>query len=145
MNNESLCEDLLFSKYIPNRATADELFKIMDSYFKEHGLKWENCVGFSSNGAQTMAGTINGLPTLIKGVVPYARWTHCVIHREALASRQFSPKINVVTEVVGIVNFIKTQPLKARLFSALCEEMGALLTAKRSGSPGAKCCHVSLS
>lgn len=38
-NCESLCEDLLFCKYIQNRATADELFKIMDSYLKEHSLK----------------------------------------------------------------------------------------------------------
>ncbi len=109
MNGESLCEDLLFCKYIKNRATADELFKIMDSYLKEHGLKWENCVGFCSDGTQTMAGSRNA-----------------VIHREALASRQLSLELNeVLTEVVSVVNFIKTRPLKAQLFSALCEEMGA--------------------
>ncbi|XP_073328897.1 zinc finger BED domain-containing protein 5-like [Pagrus major] len=121
-----MCEDLLFCKYIKKRATADELFKIMDSYLKEHDLKWENCVGFCSDGAQTMAGKRNGLQALIKKVAPDAHWTHCVIHREALASRQLSPELNeVLTEVVGIVNFIKTRPLKARLLAALCEEMGA--------------------
>lgn len=125
VNGGSLFEDLLFCKYIKNRATADELFKIMDSYFKEHGLKWENCVGFCSDGAQTMAGSRNGLQALIKRVVPDAHWMHCVIHREALASRQLSPELNdVLTEVVSVVNFIKTRPLKVRLFSALCEEMG---------------------
>lgn len=126
VNSESMCEDLLFCKYIKKRATADELFKIMDSYLKEHDLKWDNCVGFCSDGAQTMAGKRNGLQALIKKVAPDAHWTHCVIHREALASRQLSPELNeVLTEVVGIVNFIKTRPLKARLLSALCEEMGA--------------------
>ena len=45
-------------------------------------------------------------------------------HREVVASRQLSPELKeVLTEVVG--NFIKTRPLKARLFFALCEEMGA--------------------
>ncbi|XP_051952836.1 zinc finger BED domain-containing protein 5-like [Xyrauchen texanus] len=126
VNGESLCEDLLFCKYIKNRATSDELFKIMDSYLKEHGLKWENCVGFCSDGAQTIAGSRNGLQALIKRVAPDAHWTHCIIHREALASRQLSPELNeVLTEVISVVNFIKTRPLKARLFSALCEEMGA--------------------
>ncbi|XP_072229039.1 zinc finger BED domain-containing protein 5-like [Leuresthes tenuis] len=126
VNCESLCEELLFCKYIKNRATADELFKIMDSYLKEHHLKWENCVGFCSDGAQTMAGSRKGLQALIKRVAPDAHWTHCVIHREALASRQLSPELNeVLTEVVSVVNFIKIRPLKARLFSALCEEMGA--------------------
>ena len=81
MNCESLCEDLLFCKYIKNRATADELFKIMDSYLKEHGLKWENSVGFCSDGAQTMAGSRHGPQALIKRVAPDAHWTHCVIHR----------------------------------------------------------------
>ncbi len=73
-----------------------------------------------------MAGSRNGLQALIKRVAPDAHWTHCVIHREALASKQLSPELNeVLTEVVSVVNLIKTRPLKARLFSALCEEMGA--------------------
>ncbi|KAI4804158.1 hypothetical protein KUCAC02_025795 [Chaenocephalus aceratus] len=77
-----------------------------------------------------MAGKINGLQALIKRVAPDAQWTHCVIHREALASRQLSPDLNeIFNEVVSVVNFIKTRPLKACLFSALCEEMGAVHTA----------------
>ncbi|XP_050985391.1 zinc finger BED domain-containing protein 5 [Labeo rohita] len=128
--SESLREDLLFCKYVQTRATADELFKILDSYLTEHGLKWENCIGFCSDGAQTMAGKRKGLQALIKRVAPEAQWTHCVIHREALASKHLSPELNdVLTVVVSAVNFIKTRPLKARLFSALCEEMGADHTA----------------
>jgi len=118
------------TKYVKPRATADELFGILDSYLTEHGLKWENCVGFCSDGAQTMSGKRRGLQALIKRVSPNAQWTHCVIHREALASRQLSPELNkVLTEVVSVVHFIKTRPLKARLFSALCDEMGAEHTA----------------
>lgn len=128
--SESLREDLLFCKYVQTRATADELFKILDSYLTEHGLKWENCIGFCSDGAQTMAGKRKGLQALTKRVAPEAQWTHCVIHREALASKHLSPELNdVLTVVVSAVNFIKTRPLKARLFSALCEEMGADHTA----------------
>ncbi|XP_049322931.1 zinc finger BED domain-containing protein 5-like [Astyanax mexicanus] len=132
VNSESLTmsEDLLFCKSVQTRATAEELFKIMDSYFTEHELKWENCVGFCSDGAQTMAGKRKGLQALVKRAAPDAQWTHCIIHREALASRQLSPELNeVLTAVVDVVNFIKTRPLKARLFSALCEEMGADHTA----------------
>uniref|UniRef100_A0A8P4G627 DUF4371 domain-containing protein n=1 Tax=Dicentrarchus labrax TaxID=13489 RepID=A0A8P4G627_DICLA len=60
VNGESLCKDLLFCKYIKNRQ-LNSWFKIMDSYLKEHGLKWGNCAGFCSDGAQTMAGSKNGL------------------------------------------------------------------------------------
>ena len=126
----TLTEDILFCKYVKNRATAVELFNILNTYLTEHDIPWENCVGFCSDGAQTMAGKINGLQALIKRVAPDAQWTHCVIHREALASRQLSPDLNeILNEVVSVVNFIKTRPLKARLFSALCEEMGADHTA----------------
>lgn len=112
--SESLYEDLLFCKYVPSRATD----------LTEHGLKWENCLGVCTDGAQTMAGKKKGLQALIKRVSPNAQWTHCVIHRET--SRQMSPELNkVLNDVVGVVNFIKTRPLKVQLFSALCEEMGA--------------------
>ncbi|CAM4568285.1 unnamed protein product [Leuciscus chuanchicus] len=77
----SLCEDLLFCKYVRDRATAEE-------------LKWENCIGVCSDGAQTMAGMRKGLRALIKKASPNAEWTHCVIHREALASRQLSSELS---------------------------------------------------
>ncbi|XP_060774414.1 zinc finger BED domain-containing protein 5-like [Neoarius graeffei] len=126
VNELSLNEDLLFCKPVPSRATAEELFKIMDNYFKEQGLRCENCLGFCSDGVQTMAGKRKGLQALIKRAAPDAQWTHCILHREALASRHLSPELNeVLTAVVDVVNFIKTRPLKAQLFSALCEEMGA--------------------
>ncbi|XP_041844388.1 protein FAM200A-like isoform X1 [Melanotaenia boesemani] len=130
VTSDSLSEDLLFCKYIANRATALEVFNLIDGYLTEHGLKWENCAGICTDGAQTMAGKKSGLQALIKKVSPNAQWTHCILHREALAARHMSPELNeVMTDVISVVNFIKTRPLKARMFSALCEEMGAEHTA----------------
>ncbi|KAL6476274.1 hypothetical protein MHYP_G00147730 [Metynnis hypsauchen] len=122
----SLCEDLLFCKYVRNRATAEELFKMLHYFLTENGLKWENCIGVCSDGAQTMAGMRKGVQALIKKASPNAKWTHCVIHRETLASRHLSSELStVMTDIIGVVNFIKTRPLKTRVFSAICEEMGA--------------------
>ncbi len=107
--SESLIADLLFCKYVQTRATADDLFKILDSYLIEHNLKWENCLGFCSDGAPTMAGSRKGLQALIKRVAPKAQWMHCVIHREALVSKQLSPELNeFLMDVVAMVHFIKT-------------------------------------
>ncbi|KAL6475825.1 hypothetical protein MHYP_G00168650 [Metynnis hypsauchen] len=73
-----------------------------------------------------MAGMRKGVQALIKKASPNAKWTHCVIHREALASRHLSSELStVMTDIIGVVNFIKTRPLKTRVFSAICEEMGA--------------------
>lgn len=61
-----LIEDLLFCKYVQTRATADELFKILFNYLTEQELKWKNCVGFCSDGAQTTVGKRKGLQAIIR-------------------------------------------------------------------------------
>lgn len=77
-----------------------------------------------------MSGKYTGLQRLVKNVAPNVKWTHCVIHRQALASKELSPSLNEVIEtVVKTVNLIKAQPLQSRLFKALCEEMGSEHTA----------------
>ena len=73
-----------------------------------------------------MSGRLGGLRTLVQDVAVNAKWPHCIIHREALASQQLSGDLNGVLEVVvKTVNFIKARPLKARLFLRLCDELGA--------------------
>ncbi|KAM3861136.1 zinc finger BED domain-containing protein 5-like [Diretmus argenteus] len=130
IDGEEISEDLLFCKYVTGRATADELFKIIDTYLSEAAIKWDDCVGVCTDGAQAMAGKRSGLQALIKRAAPNAVWTHCIIHREALASKQLSPELNsVLSDVIATVNLIKTRPLKARIFSALCNDMGAEYTA----------------
>ncbi|XP_047249242.1 zinc finger BED domain-containing protein 5 [Girardinichthys multiradiatus] len=124
IDGDDMREELLFCKQVPDRATAEELFKIIDSYLKEVNLKWEDCVGICTDGAQAMAGKRGGLQALIKRVSPDVQWTDCMIHHEPLASKQLSSELNeVITDVIATVNYIKTRPVKARIFSALCEEM----------------------
>jgi hypothetical protein len=53
-------------------------------------------------------------------------WTFCIIHREALASRDLEPELHsVLQEAVKVVNFAKTRQLNTCLFAVLCEEMQA--------------------
>ena len=73
-----------------------------------------------------MSGRFGGVRTLVQGVAFNAKWTHCLIHREALASQQLGGDLNGVLEVVvKTVNFIKARPLKVPLFRRLCDELGA--------------------
>ena len=67
-----------------------------------------------------MSGRFGGLRALVQGVAVNEKWTHCLIHREALASQQLSGYYHrVVEDVFKTVNFIKARPLKARLFQRL--------------------------
>ena len=54
------------------------------------------------------------------------KWTHCVIHREALAYKKMSPVLHdVFNDSIKVISFIKSRPRNARLFRRLCENMGA--------------------
>lgn len=62
----------------------------------------------------------------MKAVAPNVQGTHCIIHRKVLASRRLSPELNeILTTVVKIVNFIKGNATNLRIFTALCDGMGA--------------------
>lgn len=129
MEETNVCEDLLFCKKITETGKACDLFTIIDSYMVENKIQWENCVGVCTDGARAMSGQYGGLQALIKTKAPNAKWTHCIIHREALAAKNISPELNFVMEtVIKVVNFIKTRPVKARFFQKLCEDLGAVHT-----------------
>jgi hypothetical protein len=53
--------DMLFCKSIKRRATAKELFKIVDDFMKEKTIKWSDCVGVCTDAACVMAGNKEGL------------------------------------------------------------------------------------
>ena len=73
-----------------------------------------------------LTGRHKGLIAFIRKENPDVQWTHCVIHREALASKKMSPELNSVLEdAVRVINFIKARPLNSRLFRRLCDNMGA--------------------
>ena len=78
-----------------------------------------------------------GLTDRIKEVAPECEATHCIIHREMLASRKISPKLyqiyylstgalsNLFNDIVKIINLIKTHALNTRLFEQICEDINA--------------------
>ena len=84
------------------------------------------CIGVCTDGAAAMIGRLSGLTVRIKEVAPECEATHCVIHREMLASRKLSPELHsVFGEVVKMINLIKAHALNTRLFEQICEDMDA--------------------
>ena len=50
--------------------------------------------------------------------------THCFLHREVLFSEITQNELNkVLSQVTEMVNFIKTRPMKSRVFELLCKDM----------------------
>lgn len=124
--NNDIHEDMLFSKTLPSRSTGEQIFKALNEYMQEHEIDWKKCVGFCSDGARALTGRQSGVVAKVKDVAPDVTWTHCFIHREALATKGMPSKFKTVLEdSVKIINFIKARPLNSRLFSLLCDDMGS--------------------
>lgn len=92
VTSESLSEDLLFCKYVQSRATADELFRLLDSYLTEHGLKWENCVclhGWCTDHGREKEGTAG---TNQEGLTKCSMDTLCYSQRSASIKANKTPE-----------------------------------------------------
>ena len=117
-------EELLCYIDLPGRTTGSEIFRLLNTYFSEKDINWANCVGVCTDGAASMTGYRSGVVAKIKEVAHKEMlFTHCIIHREHLASKKLSPDLNLLTNAVKIVNAIRSRPLNSRLFQALCESM----------------------
>ncbi|KAI4796401.1 hypothetical protein KUCAC02_027781 [Chaenocephalus aceratus] len=72
-----------------------------------------------------MTGRKSGVVARAKERNPMMIATHCMLHRQALASKSLSPELqSVLSTVVSVVNHIKCKP-QSRLFGQLCRETGA--------------------
>ena len=70
--------------------------------------------------AASMTGSMRGLIACIKKKNPNVKWTHFVIHREALVSKKMSPVLHdVLNDSIKVINFMKSRPRNARLFRRL--------------------------
>jgi hypothetical protein len=99
---------------------------LLNEQILKHGLSWEWCTYVCTDGAAAVVGWKNGLIARLKTINSSVKWTYCIIHREALASKQLNEDLNSVLEIaVKTVNLIKSRPWNSRLFRSLCRDMGS--------------------
>ena len=71
-----------------------------------------------------MLGLQSGFITRVKEKSQCAIGTHCILHREALASRTLPAEMrDVMNLAIKVVNFIKAGALNSHLFKQLCVDM----------------------
>ncbi|KAM9319784.1 zinc finger BED domain-containing protein 5-like [Gastrophryne carolinensis] len=105
VDGDAIRENFLFCKALPEKSTGEVIFQVTSEYLEKSKLTWENCTGVCTDGAAAMVGHIKGF---------------------ALVAKTLPADLDpVLDDVVRIVNFVKTRPLRSRLFASLCTEMGA--------------------
>ena len=126
IQNDKIIEQLLCCLELPMRTRGEDIFRTVDCFMKENNLPWINCVGICTDGAPSMVGSTKGFTALAKKENENIITVHCFLHREALVAQTIGTELRAVMDkVVQMVNYIKSRPLKSRLFALICEEMGA--------------------
>uniref|UniRef100_A0A673H2J5 DUF4371 domain-containing protein n=1 Tax=Sinocyclocheilus rhinocerous TaxID=307959 RepID=A0A673H2J5_9TELE len=121
-----LHEDMLFCSALEGTCTGSDIFTKLDTKIKEMGLSWDNCGGVCTDGAGALVGKNKGLEAKVLEVAPHVKFTHCIIHRDSLASKTLDSELNsVLKRATKIVNHIKSCPVNSRLLAKPCNEMGS--------------------
>ena len=114
-------EEFLFCRALEATTKADDAMACMSSFFEEARFPWDKLVGVCTDGAPAMLGSRSGFITQVKQRNPKVVGTHCMIHREALASKTLPARLRAtLTEVIRVVNYVKGSGLNTRLFRQLC-------------------------
>uniref|UniRef100_A0A3P9I4D4 DUF4371 domain-containing protein n=1 Tax=Oryzias latipes TaxID=8090 RepID=A0A3P9I4D4_ORYLA len=123
---DDICEHILFCKEMEGRTTGEDIFNVVNKFFTRNAISWKSCSSVCTDAAASMTGSARGFIARMRKENPDIKWTHCVIHREALASKKMSPVLHdVLNDSIKVINFIRSRPLNARLFRSLCENTGA--------------------
>ena len=119
-------DNMLFCSALESTTKAVDVMQTLAKFFDQEELKWENLCGVCTDGAPAMLGARSGLQTLVRNHSPDAVSMHCMIHRQALASKTLPESLQDSLNIaIKTVNFIKNGALNTRLFRNLCSEMNA--------------------
>ena len=118
INQFLCCRELL------DFTTGKHIFGVISSYLEEIKVLWKSCVGICTDGAPAMTGHLKRFVAHVKERNGDILVTQCFLHQEALVKKYLPSELKIVLEqCVKMVNYIKSRPLKSRLFSKLCLSM----------------------
>ncbi|XP_039175589.1 SCAN domain-containing protein 3-like [Crotalus tigris] len=119
-------DEFLFCKPLETTTTACDVFDKVGSFLKEHNISWGKVCGVCTDGAPAMLGCRSGFQRLVRNESPKVIGTHCMIHRQILATKMLPQELReVMKSIINCVNFVKASSLNTRLFSQLCNELDA--------------------
>jgi len=119
-----LVNEFFFCKDLKSTTTGGDIFELVNENVLLFNLEWKNCVSVCTDGCPSMQGKRKGFTTLVLQHNSNIISVHCMIHRESLASKSIPKDLqSVMSQVIRVVNFIKSRPLQSRLFAQLCDAM----------------------
>ena len=128
-STNKMSEHMLFCEPVGVRTTGKCIFTKLENFFNLEKLEWKHCVAVTTDGAAAMVGKHKGLISFIKQKNPDCQFLHCMLHREALVAKRMTSKdseehtlVKVFSDVVKIINEIRTKPTVSREFTEFCQK-----------------------
>ena len=93
LKEDVIKEDFLFCQPPTTSTKAVDVKKLVDNIFRDNDLSWDMVCAICSNGAPAMLERKSGFGALVIVDAPHITVTHCILHRHALATKTFPPKL----------------------------------------------------
>ncbi|KAF0748418.1 protein FAM200A-like, partial [Aphis craccivora] len=95
-------EEFIFCSPLETPTKATDILEKVASFFETENLSWNKLCGCCTDGAPAMMGSRSGFQVHVKNRSPNVKGSHCMIHRQALASKttledefeRYFPEIN---------------------------------------------------
>jgi len=124
IKDDEIKNQYFFCSELKETTTGNDIFKLVNQKVESSGLKWNDCVSVCTDGAPSMQGRKKGFASHILRLNPNIKTVHCMIHREQLMTKALPDKMaKTMSEVIKVVNYVKSNSLRTRIFSSLCEAM----------------------
>jgi hypothetical protein len=129
LNDFTIKEELLGLIGIKETATGRDIKSAVVRLLETCDISPNKLCAITTDGAPAMCGRNNGAIALLRQEPGYPDFLsyHCIIHEQALSSKQLAMK-NVMSIVVEIVCFIRARSLNHRQFKMLLEELESTKT-----------------
>jgi hypothetical protein len=93
---ENIQEEFMSCLPLSERCTGNGINKAVNDYFTAEDISWANCVGICTDGAAALIGHKKGFQADVRRIGPHVNFIHCIIHRQALVSRDLESKLHSV-------------------------------------------------
>lgn len=60
-DTDDVCEHVLFCKILMGKTTGEDIFNVVDSFFRDRGISWSSCTNVCTDGAAAMTSRVRGL------------------------------------------------------------------------------------
>ena len=123
--NLSVTEEMLDLCHMKGTTTGRDIYEYVNLALEKFNVDRRKIYSITTDGAPALTGKNNWFVALFKQSVDHEILNnHCLIHQQQLCAQKLNMK-HLMTDIVKVVNFIRSRGLNHREFKAYLDEVGS--------------------